>query len=363
MKHPGNLFGAIEKQARLLTRSARGVTGLETAIILIAFVVVASVFAFTVLSTGIFSAERGKETVLAGLQQARGSVVLKGSVIANGVADLTLDNGDDVWDDPGANLTLSSETTDKKQGAASSEIDVATAFTTGLIGSEDISPTVDLSNYQSISFWVKSDVTTTAGQLQLVIDDSTGCGSASESINIPVLTANLWKDVSVGISSGTTRTAIACVGLNVATDLSTASSTKINIDDVEARGQFTSVVVLITNSIEGEPIDLTEPSDSDDDGISDSEDRRHNVIVTYTDDVQLKNDLYWTKSFVGADDGDDLLEQDERVELTIVLKGLDSATPLVKSKEFTLEIKASEGSVLVIQRTSPDQISTVMNLN
>jgi flagellin FlaB len=47
----------------------KGVTGLETAIILIAFVVVASVFAFTVLSTGIFSAERGKETIHAGLRE------------------------------------------------------------------------------------------------------------------------------------------------------------------------------------------------------------------------------------------------------------------------------------------------------
>ncbi len=44
----------------------RGITGLETAIILIAFVVVASVFAFTVLSTGAFSSERGKETMFAG---------------------------------------------------------------------------------------------------------------------------------------------------------------------------------------------------------------------------------------------------------------------------------------------------------
>jgi flagellin-like protein len=35
--------------------SERGITGLETAIILIAFVVVASVFAFTVLATGIFA--------------------------------------------------------------------------------------------------------------------------------------------------------------------------------------------------------------------------------------------------------------------------------------------------------------------
>lgn len=362
MKHVGKLLGLSKMPAQLPHSSERGVTGLETAIILIAFVVVASVFAFTVLSTGIFSAERGKETALAGLQQARGSVVLKGSVIANGVPDLTLDDGDDIWDDPGASLTLSSETTDKKQGTASSEIDVETAFTTGLIGSEDISPTVDLSSYESISFWVKSSVTTSAGQLQLVIDNSTGCGSASESIDLPVLTADTWKDVNVGISNGTTRSAIACVGLNVATDLSTTSSTKINIDDVEARGQITSVVVLISNSVEGEPVNFTGPSDSDDDGISDSEDRRHNVIVAYNDDTQLKNDLYWTKAFVGADDGDDQLEQNERVEMTIQLKGLDQATPLVRDSEFTLEIKPSEGSVLVIQRTTPPQISTVMNL-
>jgi flagellin FlaB len=62
--------------------SSRGITGLETAIILIAFVVVATVFAFTVLSTGVFSAERTKETIYAGLQEARSSLEPRGSIIA-----------------------------------------------------------------------------------------------------------------------------------------------------------------------------------------------------------------------------------------------------------------------------------------
>ncbi|MEE8363798.1 MAG: archaellin/type IV pilin N-terminal domain-containing protein, partial [Dehalococcoidia bacterium] len=56
----------MSKASQARTRDQRGITGLETAIILIAFVVVASVFAFTVLSTGIFSSERSKETVYAG---------------------------------------------------------------------------------------------------------------------------------------------------------------------------------------------------------------------------------------------------------------------------------------------------------
>jgi flagellin FlaB len=60
----------------------RGITGLETAIVLIAFVVVAAVFAFVVLSTGLFSSERSKETVYAGLAKTRGSMTLSGGVIA-----------------------------------------------------------------------------------------------------------------------------------------------------------------------------------------------------------------------------------------------------------------------------------------
>ena len=60
----------------------RGITGLETAIILIAFVVVASVFAFTVLSTGIFASERSKETVFSGIKEAQSSIEPRGSVIA-----------------------------------------------------------------------------------------------------------------------------------------------------------------------------------------------------------------------------------------------------------------------------------------
>jgi len=67
-----------------LKRDQRGITGLETAIIMIAFVVVVvvSVFAYTVLSAGIFSAEKGKEAVHAGLEQARSSMELVGPVVA-----------------------------------------------------------------------------------------------------------------------------------------------------------------------------------------------------------------------------------------------------------------------------------------
>jgi flagellin FlaB len=92
-------------------RDERGITGLETAIILIAFVVVAAVFAFVVLSTGLFSSERGKEAVYAGLAKTRGTMTVSSSVIAasNGTKVTTLDfdltlaaGGDAVNLDPAA---------------------------------------------------------------------------------------------------------------------------------------------------------------------------------------------------------------------------------------------------------------------
>lgn len=86
----------INRIMKRVAREEAGITALETAIILIAFVVVASVFAFTILSAGTFSTERGKEAVFAGLSQVRSSIELKGSVIATASVTGTTGTVDEV---------------------------------------------------------------------------------------------------------------------------------------------------------------------------------------------------------------------------------------------------------------------------
>lgn len=81
------MFSKFMKALRKGHRDERGITGLETAIILIAFVTVAAVFGYAVLSAGIFSAEKGKETVFLGLEEAKSTMVISGSIIA--IADNT----------------------------------------------------------------------------------------------------------------------------------------------------------------------------------------------------------------------------------------------------------------------------------
>lgn len=55
---------------------------METAIILIAFIVVASVFSYTVLTAGVFSSQKASESVNAAVQEVRASVLVTGNTIA-----------------------------------------------------------------------------------------------------------------------------------------------------------------------------------------------------------------------------------------------------------------------------------------
>ncbi len=77
------MYQKLTRALKNLHRGQRGMTGLETAIILIAFVTVASVLAYSVLSAGIFSAERGKATVYSGLASASATLEVKGSVVGS----------------------------------------------------------------------------------------------------------------------------------------------------------------------------------------------------------------------------------------------------------------------------------------
>jgi len=85
------MYGKFARALRHLQRCQRGITGLETAIILIAFVTVASVLAYSVLTAGIFSAERGKETVYKGLEQAEGGLEVASVVLGLSTNQTKLD--------------------------------------------------------------------------------------------------------------------------------------------------------------------------------------------------------------------------------------------------------------------------------
>jgi len=220
----------------------KGITGLETAIILIAFVVVASVFAFTVLSTGVFSSEKSKETVFAGLEQTRSTIVARGSTVAF----------------------------------------------RGKVGS----------------------------------------------------TETVYK-----------------------------------------------VGFVVSNAVHGNPVDLTPPYTSDDSGTDPdvSSGAEYVTTVAYSDKYQSLSDVPWSIDWLGNYSSDNLLEVDEKAEITVwLLKrntgtaigdddsvaymtgegGIISSGTLPGTNEsFTIEVKPPSGGVLIIERTLPAKLDTVMDLH
>jgi flagellin FlaB len=230
-------------------RSEKGITGLETAIVLIAFVVVASVFAFTILSAGVFSSEANKQTIHAGLSETRTGLRQHGS---------------------------------------------AFAFS-GFVGS----------------------------------------------------TQAVHK-----------------------------------------------IVFIVSNSLAGEPVDLTPPYSEDDSGTDPDIVPGANsaTIMSYADENQRFSDLAWTMTFIGNNNGDLLLEDGEKAEVTVWLmdratqtaissddsigftdgdsgnggsaSGLTATDTLVtKSTRFTVELTPQLGAPLTIQRAIPPGLRHVMNLN
>ena len=70
-----------QEQSKSLRKDQRGFTGLEAAIVLTAFVVVAAVFSYVMLNAGFFTTQKSKEVVHTGVTQATSSIELTGSVI------------------------------------------------------------------------------------------------------------------------------------------------------------------------------------------------------------------------------------------------------------------------------------------
>ena len=230
-------------------RKQKGITGLETAIVLIAFVVVASVFAFTIVSAGVFSSEANKQTIHAGLSETRTGLRQHGSAFA-------------------------------------------------------------FAGYE-----------------------------------------------------GTTQAVF-------------------------------KIVFIVSNSLAGEPVDLTPPYTTDDSATDPDIDSAANsaTIIAYADENQRFSDLAWSMKFIGNNNSDNLLEDGEKVEITVWLMDRITGTPvgsngsiaftdgdsanggsatgltstgtlITKSTRFVIELTPQLGSPLTIQRAIPPGLRNVMNLN
>ena len=139
----------------------------------------------------------------------------------------------------GANGAVADDTEDYKVDSTSQKITINAGFETGLAAYRN-NALGDKSAYAFVRLWIKSSVATVAGDLQFLIDDSQGCASAKETLDIPALLADTWTVVILKATAPATKmNSIASLGISVATD---NGAQVVHIDDIRFVKQFSSTI-------------------------------------------------------------------------------------------------------------------------
>jgi len=79
----------LRNRIKEFVRSTRAIVGLEAAIVLIAFVIIAAAFSFMVINQGLYATERGKTVIQEGLKQASTPLTVDGTIFVRTTKDGT----------------------------------------------------------------------------------------------------------------------------------------------------------------------------------------------------------------------------------------------------------------------------------
>ena len=137
------------------------------------------------------------------------------------------------WTSADANISITTATTTKEH-YLSDVVSVLTAFTTGKAAYYVLPATLDLSNYQQVSFWIYSTVALSSNQIELrLCSDGLG-NTAVNTISVPsVPVANRFQafTVDLGLNLGSS---IASIALYINTDLSTTGAHNLYFSNIIA---------------------------------------------------------------------------------------------------------------------------------
>jgi len=290
---------------RKLHRGQRGMTGLETAIILIAFVTVASVLAYSVLSAGIFSAERGKATVYSGLESVQATMEVQGSVLG---------------------LT--------NNGAAT--------LTTGTSGTNEITYIADTPGESGNAITIE------------YVDPAVLSTPLSVSVAASAITVTLATDADVAITSTAADVVTAINSDPTASDLVDASSTDTglmeamgitNLTGGTATPSLQEVQFMVGLTVQGgEKVDMG------------------SVVINYFDSAIHDEDVDWSSAISEGSTERGAVALMEEDEIFIVNVTIPAEAVLDVYDSFTIQVIPPTGATITLQRTLPGGLSPVMDL-
>ncbi|HEY90231.1 MAG TPA: hypothetical protein G4O07_00180 [Dehalococcoidia bacterium] len=286
-----------------------------------------------------------------------------------------------VADDPDNVLTR--ETTDYMEGVGAMKNVVTTAVGNMIVGDEIFYHAMeakDWSNGDTITFWIKADLLLDADITFALATSADLSGTATETYVIDTAGTD-WEQHTVTLSGDDDDTA-GFYGIYLSTDPTDATHT-FYLDGIEIDAKFSkttdpmttfvkSMVLTASTMSSGRGLNFTTTADTGTSKatwgvISDETTKTHRMIIYYNDSNQQVTDLTWTKTGLGYNDGDDILEDREKYELTVDLTYVNNNAghdykKVVAGQKFSIELKPERGSVLHLERTLPAVLKNVNDL-
>jgi len=146
----------------------------------------------------------------------------------------SMDLCDDTWtSDGGANVVCSADTTAgyRVEGSASAKMAIGSGFTTGNVAYENLDAAVDMSAHGYCALWIYSSVATNAGDLKILLYDTSPIANLLETIDVPALRADYMTRVHLKLSDAYLCTSVAAIRLYRNVNL---GAQNIWIDDVRS---------------------------------------------------------------------------------------------------------------------------------
>ncbi|MBT3942139.1 MAG: hypothetical protein HOC77_10545 [Chloroflexi bacterium] len=201
--------------------------------------------------------------------------------------------------------------------------------------------------------------------------------------------------LKTGLFSAEQGQQVAYSGLDQATgSLQLRGSVRAIRGDVDVDGDDTillsgvddqavaKVIFTVTGVIGSSMTDLTPPNTVNDTGTDpDASGLSDRTSIAIQTENMLINESAWTVTFPGSDNGDYILDENEKAEITVWLQtydnanvlydlGTDSSDPYIDtaanllgvSDEFTIQVHPSKGNTLNIQRVVPVVLRPQMDL-
>ena len=238
-----------------------------------------------------------------------------------------------------------------KEGSACVWVTPHSAFFSGMAPYENVALPVSMTGPDSIQLRLESSTTIpdTETTLDLVLYSTAGYATEKAGFDLSGLATNIRDMVEVATTYNGGPGPIMLV------------ESKINVDHVGACGQLTNLIIRLRYALDRRPIDLRKRSDSNANGLSES-DSIHTIILAYDNKDHFARDVYWTQDYIVRDDNN-LLDSGDWVELTANPCDIANQTSTVANKRFHIELRPEDGRGAFVERATPDIIDTVMDLN